>query len=268
MLTAITSWATPSGPGLVMLQIIYTSHWPCKVENLLSPFNEWGPERLTDFPRVTQLIGRRAGILSQCVQFKLKHASEAKCLRNIEGNWSYWAGVWRKLLRGKGDLRLLSEVNEGWAKEEGFVFCRLQDPGRKWVIVRVISNNQSPSSSQMSGWPWLKRVPAPEMPERASSYGFHSWQQSGVERNHEKEESRIGGGARTPLEVTLVVPSSRWDCPPRASLERIRAFRVVTMTGECVYGGFLLAPSAKDWIRDNKEPVMSRTVQLKGPNVN
>ena len=59
----------------------------------------------------------------------------------------------------------------------------------------VISNNQSPSSSQMSGWPWLKGVPAPEMPERASSYGFHSWQQSGVERNHEKEESRIGGGA-------------------------------------------------------------------------
>lgn len=48
--------------------------WPCEMEDLLSPFNKWGTERLTDFPRVTQLLGRRAGILTQCVQQKSRGA--------------------------------------------------------------------------------------------------------------------------------------------------------------------------------------------------
>lgn len=64
-------------------------------------------------------------------------------------------------------------------------------------------------------------------------------------------------------QLFVAVLSSRWDFLPRASLEMIRAFGVVTMTEKRVYGEFLLALSAKNWIRDNKEPIMSRTVQLK-----
>lgn len=94
MSTAIASWAIPPYLGLAMLWVIYIFPWPCEVEALLSPFNEWGSERLTDFPRVTQLISRRAGILPSVSALKLKHtmlpATEAKSSRNTGGNRSYW----------------------------------------------------------------------------------------------------------------------------------------------------------------------------------
>lgn len=176
MWTAITSWAPAPGSGLI-LWIIYISHQPSEVEGLLPPFNKWGTERLTAFPRVTQLTGKWAGILTQCVWLKLKHtmlpATKPSLWRTSEGARVIEFRSLEKRAEVEGKC-LLSEVNEGWATGEGHVFWGLQELGRKWATRRptsaqcktALSNNQAPDRhTQRSGLPWLMGVPSPEVPD-------------------------------------------------------------------------------------------------------
>lgn len=50
----------------------------------------------------------------------------------------------------------------------------------------------------------------PEVPDKASCYGFHSWQQSRVERDYEKEESIEKGAGASPIRYQSTVDSYLW----------------------------------------------------------
>lgn len=183
---------------LAMLWVIYIFPWPCKVEALLSPFNEWGSERLSNFPRVTQLISRRAGIVPRvshsnsntpyCLPLKPRswgtlEGTEVTACESAEKSWGgrEMSALWGQWRVGQGGGSL----------------------GRKYITggptsaqcKTVISNDQSAPSPKGMGCLGWREVPAPEVPDKASCYGFHSCQQSRMERDHAKGESRSRGRA-------------------------------------------------------------------------
>ena len=68
--TAITFFGNSIRPRTCTAPNPLYLSWPCPC--LSGHFKKWGTESLTGFPRVTQLMGRRAGILTQHVQLKLQ----------------------------------------------------------------------------------------------------------------------------------------------------------------------------------------------------
>ena len=68
--TAITFFGNSIRPRTCTAPNPLYLSWPCPC--LSGHFNKWGTESLTGFPRVTQLMGRRVGILTQHVQLKLQ----------------------------------------------------------------------------------------------------------------------------------------------------------------------------------------------------
>lgn len=104
----------------------------------------------------------------------------------------------------------------------------------------------------------------PEVPDKASCYGFHSGSKA-EERDYEKEESiEKGRGfsyqiSKHSRQLFVVVLNSRWNCALRVYLEMLGAFSIVTIGwGQ----GAVLPPlSTKDWIQDPKESVTSWVVK-------
>lgn len=127
-------------------------------------------------------------------------ATEAKSSRNMKGTEvTDFVSLERRV---KVERKcLLSEVNEGLAKEEGLVFCgslgRKCIPGGTFTSAQckiVILTTRAPIPPKE--WAALvKGSPSSRGADEASCYGFHSCQQSRMERDHAKRESRRRGRA-------------------------------------------------------------------------